>query len=91
MIMELVLQILPKVLAPQVLPGCSGGGVVKEVEERYTARAPHGEVRSASHRCELHGCCVVSAFLDMFGLPTIAANIVGLLFTQAANHYSKFY
>ena len=43
--MGLVLQILPKVPAPQVLPGCSGGGVVKEVEERY-ATEPHYDMKS---------------------------------------------
>ena len=89
-IMELVLQILLSVLAPQVLPGCSGDADLETAGEWNAAKTPH-EVWSASHRCELHGCCFVSAFLDMFGLPTIAANIVGLLYTQAANNYSEFY
>ena len=73
-----------------MLPGCSGDVDLEIAGEWNAAKAPH-EVWSASHRCELHGCCVVSAFLDTFGLPTIAANIVGLLSTQAANYYSKFY
>ena len=48
--MGLVLQIPPKDLAPQVLPGCSGGGVVQEVEERYAAE-PH-------HDFTIQNCCL---------------------------------
>ena len=88
--LELVLQILLSVLAPQVLPGCSGDADLETAGEWNAAKTLH-EVWSASHRCELHGCCCVSAFLDMFGLPTIAANIVGTQENEAADTLSKFY
>ena len=56
---------------------------MKEFEERDAAM-PH-----PNHENE--NIAVVVPLRDKFGLPTTAANFVGLQNAQAANTFSKFY